>query len=407
MRLVLLALIAACSWAQLRVEIRSYSGPATDRLKEAERHLLRAQQVTWRDIRAPEERAVVETDAGLCREYFQPPISSDPRIATLTEGGKDVLVARWAGPGDQSAFSELTLWDTPEAASFIFRLPRGSWSSDADIRAAFERLLQPAGSDKRKPLVNSVTLEVAKYPQTQRRFGDGGLMVNIIPRSFDVGPPNWLDFWETPSASYLSATLNIRYVRNSYDGARLIEERFPPLETRVGQWSKKRLLDELSRGRLPARDRILAVELVKRDPTEEELLAVFASRWIFENGALLQAVVDAGQTSRYAGAIRKYLLTYRWTGERRAYANPDPFKAVSAAGDANFPDATLAQLRQAASAYNSFIRAAAHGATPADYRALKEQPCPDDALTPACGRALREMRKRLGLDADGNPLTAK
>ena len=45
--------------------------------------------------------------------------------------------------------------------------------------------------------------------------------------------------------------------------------------------------------------------------------------------------------------------------------------------------------------------------TPADYRALKERPCLDDALAPACGRALREMRKRLGLDADGNPLAAK
>jgi hypothetical protein len=40
MRLVLLALIAARSWAQPSMEIRSFSGPATDRLKEAERRLL-------------------------------------------------------------------------------------------------------------------------------------------------------------------------------------------------------------------------------------------------------------------------------------------------------------------------------------------------------------------------------
>lgn len=194
---------------------------------------------------------------------------------------------------------------------------------------------------------------------------------------------------------------------SSYPGTRFISERFPPLESRVGQWSKKRLLDELGHGGLLARDRILARELAKRDLTDDELLAVFASRWMFENGALLQAVVDAGQAGRYAGAIRKYLLTYQPADDKSRYPNPDPFKIVSRAKDANISDATLDQLRQVHAAYGTFIEAAAHGATPDDYRALKERPCPDDALTPACGRALREMRKRLGLDEDGNPLATK
>jgi hypothetical protein len=138
------------------------------------------------------------------------------------------------------------------------------------------------------------------------------------------------------------------------------------------------------------------------------LLAVFESRSVAENGALLQAIVDAGRAGRYAGAIRKYLATFRRVGAvKRLYPFPDPFKIVSEARDVDFTDAALDKLRQDPDDYGALLYAATHGATPADYRALKERPCLDDALAPACGRALREMRKRLGLDADGNPLAAK
>jgi hypothetical protein len=404
MRLVLISLMAACSWAQPSVEIRSVTGRASDRLKEAERHLQRAQQMATRDIKAPEERAVVDSDVAVFGAYFRPSIGSEPRIATLTEDGKDILVARWTVSGDHSAFSELTLWDTAESASFIFRLPRGSWSNEAAIRSTFERLLLPARADGRMPLVKSIALEISRDPQTQQWIGSGGFLVNLMPRQFDAGPPNWLDFWDTPSASYLSATFNVPWLDGPLN-MRLVAERFPPLESRVGQWSKKRLLDELGTRGSEERDNILARELVKRDLTEDELLPVLQSRLRYENGALLQAVVLAGQAPRLAGAIRKYLQVDRWGNTKSL--SPHPFQIVSRAEGVNFTDAALDVLRQYPGAYTAFFYAAEHGTTAADYRVLQELPRPNDAFGRACDRALQEMRKRLGLDDDGNPIAAR
>jgi hypothetical protein len=72
----------------------------------------------------------------------------------------------------------------------------------------------------------------------------------------------------------------------------------------------------------------------------------------------------------------------------------------------NFTDAALDVLRQHSGAYRAFVYATTHGG-PADYRVLKGLPCPADYAAPACGQALLDMRARLGLDADGNPLAAK
>jgi hypothetical protein len=165
MRLVLLALIAACSWGQVRIEITPVTGRASDRLKEAQRRLQRVQQLVWREIRAPEERAVVEEARNSYRGFFLPEIGSEPRIATLTEDGIDILVARWTMPGDGIGGSELTVWDTPEVTYFIFRLPRASWSSDAAIRATFEKLVH-ARPGTRTKVEFDVNANVARDPQT-------------------------------------------------------------------------------------------------------------------------------------------------------------------------------------------------------------------------------------------------
>jgi len=340
MRLVLLALIAACSWAQLRIDIRQK----------------------------------------LCGR-FQSEVTTEPRIATLPDDKGDVLVARWTAPGGQSAFSELIVWDTPEVTSCIVHLPRGSTMSPWTSRAIRRRTSGSA---------------LAGF-----RSAAG------FPGSSTGGAENWFDLCETPTASYLCVSHNMGWPASAHFGTRLIPERFPPLESRVGQWSRKRLLDDLSHPGIPARDLILARELAKRELTEEELLALFDSRLHLENGALLQALVEADEAGRYAGAIRKYLLTYRAFGGKGHTPDPGPFQFLSRAKDANFDSDTLHRLGEARAAYDAFLKAAAHGTTPGDYRAMKERPCPADSLAPACGRALQEMRQRLALDEDGNPPAAK
>jgi hypothetical protein len=221
----------------------------------------------------------------------------------LTEKGSDILVARWS--------PDLIVWDTPQNTSFLFRLPPHSWSSDSAVRSTFEKLLLPPTPDGRTPPPKGVTLSISRDPLTHRWIGAGGLLINYGPHQVDMGYLNWFDFWETPTASYISVAF--KYLPGPYPSdVRVIPERFPSLRSRVTEWTKKRLLDELAPGGLAERDRVLAEELVKRDLTEDELLALLQSRWHKENGALLRAVEESQQVPRFSNAIRRYLQEHSW-----------------------------------------------------------------------------------------------
>lgn len=400
MRLAVILMITTCSWSQVRIDIFPVSGRSSDRLKAAEQRLRTTQQLSWRGPRSEEEVTVAKAVASLYRLYFQPEINSEPRIATLTEKGEDILVARWT-PSGMTLLREVTVWDTPENTSFIFRLPVHSWSSDASIRSTFERLLLP-GRSNQPWSVTSVSLNLARDAFTNEWIGAGGLRVSYPPRQFDVGYMNWLDFWQTTEASYLSVGFS-QFATPGYPSSlRRIAERFPPLQVRVSQWSKKQILDGLGSGGGEERDLVLAQELVKRDLTEDELSALLLRRMQWENGALLQAVVEGNQVAHFSGTIRKYL-----EGDRGTYGKepgPRAFAIVGRARDVNFTDVALAVLRQDVRSESAFQYAAAHGATHADYRALKALPPTEDAYMAGRDQALQRMRRRLGLDDAGNPI---
>ena len=378
MRFAFLMLMVAGGWSQPRVDIHAVPGRASDRLKEAERLWRKAQQSSWRNASAPEELAVVAAVVNIYQELFQPELRSAPRIATLTEKGQDILVAQWT-PGDQSCFSELIVWDTPEHTSFIFRLPVHSWSSSPQIRSSFERLLLPPRSDGQTPPAKGVTVNIARDPYTHQRVGAGGVLMNYMPRQFDIG--------------YLNFPSNMRS----------IPERFPPLESRVGQWSNKRILDELIPGgfRKSNRDRVLANELLRRNLTDDELLSVLNRRKPDVSGIVLRTVVEEHQVVRFAGAIRRYLQGDR-AGENKANL---PFDIVDRTDEANFTEVALDVLRQDCRASPAFRYVAAHGTTLADYRALAELPCLEEWHWREW--YLSEMRRRLGLIEDSMPKQAK
>lgn len=394
-------MIAAGGWAQPQVDIHPVSGQASDRLKEAERRWRTARQLSWRDAGTPEELAVVAAVASFYKQVFQPELASAPKIATVTEKGQDILVARWRLSSNRTSFSELIVWDTPQSTSFIFQLSRRSWATDPAIRSSFERLLLPPRSDGRTPPAKGVTLNVARDPYTQQWVGAGGILLDYAPRQFDVGSMNWFDLWETAAASYLAATFSQFAMPLFPSNMRSIAERFPPLESRVGQWSKKRILDELGPGGFNAafRDRVLANELLKRDLTDDELLSVLRRRQPDQSGAVLWAVVQAHQVSRFARAIRKYL-----EGDCSHLKGNNPFDVIRGTDEVNFTEVAIDVLQQGCRADAPFRYAAAHG-TVADYRALSELP----RLELWHGREieLSLMRNRLGLTEDGNPRPAK
>jgi hypothetical protein len=370
MRFALLMMMVACACAQPQVDIHPVTGRASERQKEAERQWRTAQQSSWRDANTPEELAVVAAVATFYKQVFQPELPSALKIATVTEKGQDVLVARWRLSRNPTPFSELIVWDTPQSTSFIFQLPRRSWASDPAIRSSFKRLLLPPRSDGRTPPAKGVTLNIARDPYTQRWVGAGGILLNYFQRQFDVGPMNWFDLWETSAASYLAATFSQFAMPGFPVNMRSIAERFPPLESRVGQWSKKRILDELGPGGFNAayRDRVLANELLRRDLTDDELLSVLRRRQPDQSGTVLWAVVQARQVSRFAGAIRRYL-----DGDCSHPQGHNPFDVIRGSDEVNFTEVAIDVLHPGCRADAAFRYAAAHG-TVADYRALSELP---------------------------------
>jgi hypothetical protein len=355
MRLALLSMFAACAWAQLRIDIHPVTGRASDQLKETERILRIAQRSPFRVAGAPEELAIVEAIVKTYRLHFLPEIDSAPRIATVTDKGNDILVARWAA-------SDLIVWDTPENTSFIFKLPAHSWSSESAIRSTFEKLALPR--------TNGVTLNVARDAQTQQWIGAGGLLIKYPPYQFDLGAMNSIDLWETTGASYLCVTFSAWTTRGP-PNMLWFPERFPPLETRVGRWTKKRLLDELSPAGAATRarslwsgierDRVLARELVRRELTEDEFLALLESRsrGREDNGMVLEAVVRADQVRRFANEIRRYLQSDSWPD---TILGNHPFDIVGRAKDVDFTDIAIEVLRRNAGAAAARRYAIAHGA---------------------------------------------
>jgi hypothetical protein len=380
--------IASSCLAQLPVDIHRIAGRASDRLKEAERRVRIARQASLRAPKAPEELAVIDTAATTYAGYFLPDIIGAPWITTLTEKGNDVLIARWT-----SASSELIVWDTPEDISFILKLPPHSWSSDSSIRSSFETVWRAPGAENS---LLGVSLNVARDPLTQRWIGTGGIQTKSAPRQFGFDYwANWIDFWETATASYLSVGINRQF-------SQLIPERFPPLESRVGTWSKQRLLQELAHQTGARRDSVLAQELMKRDVSNDELLVLLESRRRRENGAVLKAVAESGEMARFKAAVGEYLLN-DFSGYLTKSMTASGWRSVHDS-DVNFTDVALEVLRENAFAGGAFTYVATHGTTPDDYRVLKDLPRRGGALQAYRDVELQKMRGRLRLDPDGNPL---
>jgi hypothetical protein len=388
MRLMLFLCIAA--WAQPAVDIHHVTGRASDRLTTAQRWWRTAQQAAWRDVKTPEERDVVGAIMEVYRGIFRPELSSAPKVVTLTENGQDILVARWTGQYSQGRVSELIVWDAPNQTSFIFRLQRGSWSSDAEIRLTFEQLLLPPAADGRTPPATSITANVAVDFLTGRLIGAGWFSMSYVPRQFDTGPSDWFDLWGSDDSSYLAAGF-ARFAAKGYSWDMSIPERFPPLEARVGNWPTQRILDELSHGGFAAdsRDRILGRELMRREVAGEELLEVLRRRQPDVSGALLFVIVGEHQVAHFAGVIREYLRDDRGCG----LCN-EAFDIVGKSDEVNFTDVALEVLRRGHVSLAPFAYVSDHGTTAADYDALAElrpsYPFGHEYL-------LERMRRRLGL----------
>jgi hypothetical protein len=337
--------VASSCWAQLPVDIHRIAGRASDRLKEAERRVRIARGASLRAPKEPEEVAVIDAAAKTYAGYFLPEIIGAPRITTLTENGNDVLIARWS-----NASSEVIIWDTPEDISFILKLPPHRWSNDSSIRSTFDTVWRPPSAES---TVLAVSLNVAMDPLTHRWIGTGGIQTKSGPRQFALGHwANWIDFWETATASYLSLGIDRQFLQ-------LIPERFPPLESRVGMWSKQRLLQELARQTGARRDSVLARELMKRDVSNDELLVLLESRRRRETGAVLKAVAESGEMTRFKVAVGEYLLK-----DSSGYLT----KSMAASGwrpvndsDVNFTNVALEMLRENAFAGGAFTYVATHG----------------------------------------------
>jgi hypothetical protein len=371
---------------QPKVEIHRVVGRRSERLIDAVHRWKTAQRQTWREARSAEEKAVLAVATKKCSELFQAALQIAPPITTITEHGQDILIARWTLFDDRSRISEVILWDTPKYTSFTFQLPRGTWASDAAIRSTFERLLLPPRPDAKTPPARGVTVNIARDPYSRQWVGAGGLLIDYFPRQFATGFGNWLELWETSAASFLSAGFS-KWLSG-------IGERFPPLESRVGRWSKQQLFDELAHPGgfwTSDRDRVLAKELLHRNLVDEELLSLLQKRRPDASETVLSVIVSEHQVTRFVSTIRTYLQTAVHRDDKANH----PFQIVDRTDEANFTDIAIDILNQDYRLNSAFKYAARHGVAWADYDALAELPHLDADHQRKW--YLSEMRRRLEL----------
>jgi hypothetical protein len=392
MRAALCLLFGASAFAQLNIEVTPTTGRAPERLKEAQRRLNLAGRTALTAPAGEDESAALDTALRTLKTNFLPALNSESRIATIVKESGDILTAR-ASVADPDGAIPVTIWDTPQDTAFIFTLPRHCWSSGDSLKATLNRLFRPS-TDAPIFVLTKVMVSTATDPLTHQQIGTGGLLYAGAPRQFDPGPLNWLDFWETASASYLSAT----FVKFSLS-IKHVPERFPSLAARAATWTKEHILEVLNSGTIPARDGILTRELLKRDVTDDEMLALFRRPRPADNLRVMDAVIDMRQTKRFENAIRRYLsgLQRDYGLSKRMGLDAQVFALLRPVPDVDFTQEALSLALRDSGAGYAFGYAAARARSADAYRQLK-------SIAPFREFELKSMRTRLGLDEDGNPI---
>jgi hypothetical protein len=251
------------------------------------------------------------------------------RVGTLRHGLEDVLLARWAGPANYPRIRNIEMWDGALYELVIFELDRGAIDSEKSIRETLLTIMKPPPEKLRMSGPTAQELEDGfgflrpKTSVTQRWQGSILRMPNHQAVGYDE---EFFTVHEIDGRVFLVFDFGKRagyapWPQSIYGG-----DRFPPLPELVKQWSKERVLRELTGPEHQEmcwdssnvnvfahefrmrRDEVLVAELVRRGVNPNEFREVMDS----PNGRylLVPALDRAHETERYVALILDALHRY-------------------------------------------------------------------------------------------------
>ncbi|HLJ48469.1 MAG TPA: hypothetical protein VKU01_20785 [Bryobacteraceae bacterium] len=258
--------------------------------------------------------------AGVVLDVYLDPLKADG-LYTLDDERGDTLVAHWNGGRVGRPEKAIWLWDTPFYTTIILELDPHTIDGDSILQYC-EHLFAWDKFQVFSP-VKSVKLQ-------RVRSGGNRSVTSIIEHrntatgSYDV----WLAALTDSIASHLAVAISKAIVYDKYPpDADRVPERFPPLRSRLKNFSRAALFTELGKGydgsiaSYPARrDAILLDELAARGPIADDEV----KRIVFLNpekndygnaqvvnermNNLVQALTKSGQFARYAPTLTRILF---------------------------------------------------------------------------------------------------
>ncbi len=253
--------------------------------------------------------AALTVALGAARKVFTAQIPEPVRVATLTENDEDVLVASFP-VARRGVLHPVLLWNGAVWDTIIFECDASQILSPHSLQKLIEDMLTWSS-----PRLQGAKLSLRLPPPATgivlSGFGQPSPLIKLQFAEPDV------TFSGAIHGSYGYLSISILWVMRDHYGGPRIPERFPPLETRVGQWSTSRLMAEA--GRYPPfnvdgrRDDIIIGELLRRnDFGPDQLEPVLRKIACLNEGAVLDGARAADRSEEFAAAIQAYFKKRRF-----------------------------------------------------------------------------------------------
>jgi hypothetical protein len=216
---------------------------------------------------SPEANGVLESATKLCRKFVKLDLSNFDSKLILTRTGEDVLVSWGHLSGDPQGISNFLLWDEPVSTSLLLQIPPQKLQTPALLEDLLAGMFIWGEGN-----LESVFIDWSAATHPGQEALRGSAFFRVI-HQVNVERELTISGYSDGAEAWLSITLakNLGFQLFEHDMIR-ISERFPPLRTRVPQWTTSQLLAAIGQGgkaenrydKAFERDRVLLEELMRR-----------------------------------------------------------------------------------------------------------------------------------------------
>lgn len=242
-------------------------------------------------------------------------------LDTIRNGDEDILLERWAPRGNDRDIRSIQMWDGPLYELVIFEIDPSLANSAESLRIFLRTILKPPPEKLR--IAGPQPEELQDGFGLYRGEANGelwrGAIFRIPINQVSGADEHYFTVQEISGRAFLMFDFGKRAAYAPWPQSIYLNERFPPLATRVQGWHKEKLLAEITAPeRMPKcwdprlmgqhqdyfrlqRDQVLIAEMVRRGLTPDDFQAVMDCP--YGRQLLVRQLSAAGETERYTDLI--------------------------------------------------------------------------------------------------------